>query len=322
MSALCTYCSKRKSHESGEIPAIRRYKSERIERVYQAARTLTLPFFILSGRFGLVRPEECIPDYDHLLKPDEVPALATRLVEQMDRYGLGGLVYFTEPLVGNVRRVPYHAALSAACFVSSRPFLAVELEEINMSDWKDVMQAAESAKEVMSSNRVAGEMQFELLLTRHPHDGMTYFKRGEAYEALGESTLAGRDFGRAMELLPKPEWKQRAREAWKRVTRQGGKRKERDPHNRTALGNRRSKYFPLTELLRNQTGNCIQLTFTQIEREIGDELPSSARKYREWWANEAASDTRHRQCRAWQSAGWKVEGVDLTKESVVFRHMR
>ena len=46
---------------------------------------------------------------------------------------------------------------------------------------------------------------------------MIYFKRGEAYEALGEQNLAKADFQRAMALFPRPEWKARAKEAVERV---------------------------------------------------------------------------------------------------------
>lgn len=54
---------------------------------------------------------------------------------------------------------------------------------------------------------------FDLLLKQNPRDGMIYFKRGEAYEAIGENALAAADFQRAMAMFPKREWKARAREA-------------------------------------------------------------------------------------------------------------
>jgi len=55
---------------------------------------------------------------------------------------------------------------------------------------------------------------------------------------------------------------------------------------------------------------------------IGVELPPSARRYPEWWANEADPKTRHRQCRAWLGAGWEVEEVNLSAEFVVFRKLQ
>lgn len=218
MSIFCTCCSKSKNREIGEMPAIRRYNSKRIERVYQAACELHLRFFILSGCFGLVQPEQCIPYYNHLLDPDEVSDLSKRVAEQIDRYGIGGIVYFTKPLASDANLVHYHAVLSAACSMLVRPFLSVQLEETDMNDWRRIMGEAEVAKATLISDRPAGEKEFESLLKRHPVDGMVYFKRGEAYEALKQNRLAASDFQRAFELFPMPDWKARAKEALNRVT--------------------------------------------------------------------------------------------------------
>lgn len=86
-----------------------------------------------------------------------------------------------------------------------------------MSKWRDIMEAADAAKIDMISDRVAGEKKFELLLEQNLRDGMIYFKRGEAFEAIGENALALVDFQRAMAMFPKPEWKARAKEAAERV---------------------------------------------------------------------------------------------------------
>ena len=55
-----------------------------------------------------------------------------------------------------------------------------------------------------------------------------------------------------------------------------------------------AKYENLTEWLRNPT---VVLTFSEIEKIIGDKLPDAALKYRPWWGNEKA--TKSRQCKAW-----------------------
>ncbi len=86
-----------------------------------------------------------------------------------------------------------------------------------MSTWRNIMEAADAAKLEMLSNRADGEKKFEELLKQNPRDGMIYFKRGEAYEAVGEKALAAADFQRAMAMFPKPEWKARAKEAAERV---------------------------------------------------------------------------------------------------------
>lgn len=128
MVAFCTYCSKLKSLKRSKIPAICRYRSPRIERVYQAACGLRMPFFILSGRYGLLRPERCISLYDHLLKRDEVPAMAELVGRQIDEFVISGFVYFTRPLASDDNVVPYHDVLVSACRSSSCDFYCVQLE--------------------------------------------------------------------------------------------------------------------------------------------------------------------------------------------------
>jgi hypothetical protein len=74
-------------------------------------------------------------------------------------------------------------------------------------------------------------------------------------------------------------------------------------------------YSKLTNWLRNPT--LMVLTFDEIEKIIGAELPESAAKYRPWWGNESAAKSR--QCRAWLDAGWEVDKVDLKGKIVWFR---
>jgi len=130
MHAFCTYCSAHKSRDSGEIPAIRRYRSPRLDKVHNAALQLGVGFFILSGEFGLIPPERTIPWYDHLLTASEVPSLAEYLIEQIEQVGITRLVYFTRPLAVEPAVVPYHDALAIACTRVELPFLAVELGEL------------------------------------------------------------------------------------------------------------------------------------------------------------------------------------------------
>ncbi len=126
-AAFCTYCSAHKADDPGEIPAIRRYQSVRIEAVFSVARRLGVAFYILSGEFGLLPPEQPIPWYDHLLSPEEVSQLAGCLTEQISRFGLTGLVYFTQGLAREPMVVPYHDTLVAACGRARIPLVVVEL---------------------------------------------------------------------------------------------------------------------------------------------------------------------------------------------------
>jgi hypothetical protein len=128
MNAFCTYCSAEKSKEPGKLPAIRRYKSSRIEQVYAAASLLRLGFYILSGKFGLLSPEHPIEWYDQLLVSSQVGDMVDKLAKQIEELGVTGITYFTKPLASDPKVRPYHDALAAACSRTSRPFSVVELD--------------------------------------------------------------------------------------------------------------------------------------------------------------------------------------------------
>jgi hypothetical protein len=66
-----------------------------------------------------------------------------------------------------------------------------------------------------------------------------------------------------------------------------------------------AKYDPLARHLRRQRSPEVTMSFTELERAIGDMLPKSAQRP-EWWANEADGSTRHVQCRAWLSVGYRA----------------
>jgi hypothetical protein len=126
MYIFCTYCSRDKSDEPDRIPAIQRYQSDRIRRVYAAASQVGLKFFILSGEFGLLSAQQSIPWYDHLLLPEEVDALAARMTQQIRDHGISGIVYFTSSLAKDPNVQPYHDAITAACNQTSHPLFVVE----------------------------------------------------------------------------------------------------------------------------------------------------------------------------------------------------
>ena len=68
------------------------------------------------------------------------------------------------------------------------------------------------------------------------------------------------------------------------------------------------KYEPLTEFLRMQAGNEVEMTFAQIERVIGSKLPPKAQKHRAWWSNNSSNNVM---TKAWLEAGFRSEKVDM-----------
>lgn len=72
------------------------------------------------------------------------------------------------------------------------------------------------------------------------------------------------------------------------------------------------KYYLLEMYLDRLSVSGITLTFTEIEKVIGEPLPPSAYKYPAWWGNGG-----HIQANSWLDAGFKVGELKLGK-SVVF----
>lgn len=82
-----------------------------------------------------------------------------------------------------------------------------------------------------------------------------------------------------------------------------------------------SRYAPLAVWLRDQVNpslDKVTLTFEQVENIIQDQLPSSARKHRAWWANDTVS---HPQSQQWLEVGWRVSNVNISEERVIFSRM-
>lgn len=77
-----------------------------------------------------------------------------------------------------------------------------------------------------------------------------------------------------------------------------------------------SKYEPLEKYLIASKEDAVALSFSQIEKILNRALPRSAFDYREWWANTQGS---HVQAKAWMSAGYMAEDVDMEGKSLVFR---
>jgi len=81
-----------------------------------------------------------------------------------------------------------------------------------------------------------------------------------------------------------------------------------------------SKYYPLFEHLQGHEQETVALTFAEIEALIGCSLAASALKKKNWWSNR--DSPRALQAIAWISAGYQVESVDLTQQTVIFKPFR
>jgi hypothetical protein len=83
---------------------------------------------------------------------------------------------------------------------------------------------------------------------------------------------------------------------------------------------RHGEVRPLSAFLKRQARDTIRMSFQRLEEIIAAPLSASARSDRTWWGN-TVNRTRV-QAHAWLNAGWKVEVVDLARESVTFTRGR
>ena len=128
-SAFSTYCSDTKAQGVSPLPAIERYRSLRIAKIYGAALGIGLSFYIISGKYGLVSAYQRIHYYDHLLLLEEVDSLVQLMTQQMKDYKLKSLVYFTAPLSSDENLIPYKYALERSCIKTEIPYLIIELDD-------------------------------------------------------------------------------------------------------------------------------------------------------------------------------------------------
>lgn len=76
-----------------------------------------------------------------------------------------------------------------------------------------------------------------------------------------------------------------------------------------------SKYTPLNTFLAACPKTRLSLTFAEVENLLGAPLPRSAYDHQAWWANNPEG---HSHCRAWISAGWRTENLNITARKVDF----
>jgi hypothetical protein len=98
MKVLSTFCSAEKQTVVGNVPAISRYISKRIDWVAEQADKQNRPLFILSGKYGIIPAAHPIPYYDHLLTQQEVTAHAHMVASQIKEHAITHITFYTRSL--------------------------------------------------------------------------------------------------------------------------------------------------------------------------------------------------------------------------------
>jgi hypothetical protein len=114
MKILSTYCSAEKRTVVGNVPAVSRYISKRIDWVAEQAEKEDRPFFILSGKYGIIPATHPIPYYDHLLTEEEVSAHAQKVASQIKEHGITHITFYTRSLQQDPNVAPYINCITQA----------------------------------------------------------------------------------------------------------------------------------------------------------------------------------------------------------------
>jgi len=128
---VITYCSRDKDPSPEPLPAVDRYLSPRIRAAGEAASKLQLEFRILSGLYGLLEQDKMIPDYDHLLRSDQIQEHAKKLAGQLTASTAGRVVFITRSLAEDPGTEPYRQAMLQGCSIAR---VECEILEIRPGD--------------------------------------------------------------------------------------------------------------------------------------------------------------------------------------------
>lgn len=124
--AICSICSREKDLSEELLPAHMRYKGSHVTLVARAAAHLEVPFYVLSGVYGLISGDHPIPYYDRMLVQKRVALLADIISQQLLRTGMKRLYFYTKR---KPDWEPYLNALEIACRRAKVALIVHELDE-------------------------------------------------------------------------------------------------------------------------------------------------------------------------------------------------
>ena len=232
MDIFCTYCSKDKDEIIESLPAIHMYRSKRIRKVNESAKLLGYPFFILSGKYGLIPAEETIHYYDHLLTKNEVPIMTEKIADQLICFKIDSVVFFHNSTESHEKISPYIDTISNACKKLNKEikFYLIDIpdeEDKSRNGFREIWHKAIKTNQKMVLSKDNSGMPFDNLFMKHPNDGMLFYERAEAYECLGDFDKAKNDYVMALFHFPNPKWKNVAYEGLIRIQNVTGNQKKR-----------------------------------------------------------------------------------------------
>lgn len=110
---VCTICSREKDKGERLMPAYERYKGDHIQNVRMIAQAAHKAYYILSGKFGLLKAGEPVPPYDYALRDKEaVKKLSYLISSRLSQDNVTHVVLYTK-VKGTW--APYTRAMGLAC---------------------------------------------------------------------------------------------------------------------------------------------------------------------------------------------------------------
>ena len=123
-----TTCCKEKSNTLLPCPAIERYLDPRIKTVHARSQADSVAFGILSGKYGLLHPNDLIDWYDKKLELPDLPDLLPLLVQQLKNQQVSTIYFFAKSPDVFPEWKPY-------CLIVEQAAEILEIELI----WREVM---------------------------------------------------------------------------------------------------------------------------------------------------------------------------------------
>jgi hypothetical protein len=111
---VCTICCREKDRSEGVLPAIRRYKSKRIDTVAGLARDAGRPLAILSGKYGLIDADEPIPYYDKLMGEGDLGEIIAKNIAFLEKNNVGKVIFLCPDPAIDPHVQPYLRSIQAA----------------------------------------------------------------------------------------------------------------------------------------------------------------------------------------------------------------
>jgi len=129
---VVTACAANKSNEPK--PARELYKSTRIKKVDEICRRYNVPFYILSGKYGLICGDEIIEPYEQKMDFTRAVGLISDITNKLlflKEHGLEEVVFYA---AGSNKA--YHMAIERAC--QQAQILLIKIGRLLMAEIKEL----------------------------------------------------------------------------------------------------------------------------------------------------------------------------------------